>query len=64
MISGRRESMPARAEVLRDGSIGCEETLGVTGGLNPLHAPLTLTDRLVRVLCPVIEGAMLAMFYP
>ena len=56
--------MPARAEVLRDGSIGCEETLGVTGGLNPLHAPLTLTDRLVRVLCPVIEGAMLAMFYP
>jgi hypothetical protein len=31
--------------------------------LKPLHAPLALPSRLVRVLCTIIEVAMLAMFY-
>ena len=56
--------MPAWAEVLRDGTIGREETLGVAGGLKPLHAPLSLACGLVRVFCPVVEIAMLAMLYP
>ena len=56
--------MSVRAEVLRDGPIGREEPLGVPRGLKPLHAPLALAGRLVRVLRPVIEIAMLAMVHP
>ena len=56
--------MPARAEVLRDGTIGGKEPLGLTERLKPLHATLALTSRLVRVFCTVIEVAMLAMFHP
>ena len=47
--------MPARAEVLRNRTIGGEETLSVARGLKPLHAPLALTSGLVRVLCTIIE---------
>ena len=55
--------MPTGAEVLRDGTIGGEETLGLTRGFEPLHPSLSLAGRLVRVLCPVVEIAMLAMFH-
>jgi hypothetical protein len=56
--------MPTRTEVLCDGTISGKQPLGLTERLEPLHAPLALTSRLVRVFCTVIEGAMLAMFYP
>src|SRR5712692_4521463 len=56
--------MSVRAEVLRAGPIGREELLGVPRRLKPLHAPLALAGRLVRVLRPVIEIAMLAMVHP
>src|SRR5206468_3390508 len=41
-----------------------KETLGLSGRLKPLHAPLPLACGLVRVLCAVIQIAMLAMFHP
>ena len=56
--------MPARTEVLGDGTIGGEKPLGVAWGLEPLHAPLPLAGGLVRVLCAIIEIPMLAMFHP
>ena len=55
--------MSVWAEVLRDGPIRSEETLGVAGALKPLHAPLPLTYRLVRVLRAIIEIPVLAMFH-
>ena len=39
-IRGRGKSMPARAEVLHDGTIGGEEPLGLAWGLEPLHVSL------------------------
>jgi len=56
--------MLAWAEVLRDGTIGREETLSVARGFEPLHASLPLAGGLVRVLRAVVEIAMLAMFHP
>src|SRR5215471_15633675 len=55
--------MPARAEVLRNRTIGCEETLSVAGGLKPLHMPLPLTCGLVRVLRAIIQIPMLPVFH-
>jgi len=55
--------MPARTEVLQDGAIGREEALGLGWGLETLHAPLSLTGRLVGVLRSIIEIAVLAMFH-
>jgi hypothetical protein len=55
--------MPARAEVLGDGTVGGEELLGVPWRFEPLHAPLALTRGLVGVLGAVIEIPMLAVFY-
>jgi len=55
------EPVASRAEVLGDGTIGGEESLGVTRCLKPLHAPLPLACRLVRILGAVVEIAMLAM---
>jgi hypothetical protein len=46
--------MTARAKVLRDRAIRGEETLGLPGGLKPLHAPFPLTRRLMRVLRTVV----------
>ena len=54
--------MAARTKILRDGPIGRKEPLGLTGRLKPLHTPLALPSRLMGILCPVIEVAMLAMF--
>ncbi len=55
--------MPTWAEMLGDRAIGGEKPLSVTRGLEPLHASLPLACRLVGVLRPVIEIAVLAMFY-
>jgi hypothetical protein len=55
--------MPARAEVLRDRTIGCEETLSMAGGLKPLHMPLPLACGLVGVLRAIIQIPMLPMFH-
>ena len=55
--------MPAWAEVLRDGTIGREEPLSVARGLESLHTVLPLPGGLMRVLRPVIEVAVLTMFY-
>ena len=50
--------------MLGDRTIGGKEPLYLTRRLKALHPPLALASRLVRVFCTVIEGAMLAMFYP
>jgi hypothetical protein len=55
--------MPTWAEVLRDGTRGGEETLGLDWGLKPLHALLALTGGLVRVLCTITEIPVLSMFH-
>src|SRR2546427_9873028 len=55
--------MAARAEVLRDRAIGREEPLRLTGGLKALHTSLPLAGGLVRVLCTVVEIAVLAVFH-
>jgi hypothetical protein len=54
--------MPAQPEVLGDGTISGKEPLGVTRGLEPLHASLSLAGGLVGVLGAVIEIPVLAMF--
>jgi hypothetical protein len=36
----------------------------MTGGFEPLYATLPLARRPMRVLTPVVEIAMLAMFHP
>ena len=55
--------MPSQAEVLGHGAIRGQKALGVTGGFESLHASFALTHRPMRVLTPVIEVAMLAMFH-
>ena len=55
--------MTTGVEVLQDGTIGGEEPLGMTRGLEPLHAPLALAGRLVGVLCSIIQIPMLPMFH-
>ena len=56
--------MSARSEGLGDQPIRGEEALRMPGRLAPLHAPLPLAGRLVRVLCAVVEIAVLSMFHP
>ena len=55
--------MPARTEVLCEGTISGKEPLGLTRRLKLLPAPLALTSRLVRILCTIIEIALLARFH-
>jgi hypothetical protein len=50
----------SRSEVPRDGTIGCAETLHLSGRLKPLHAS-SLARRLVGVFRPVVRRAMLPM---
>jgi hypothetical protein len=50
--------MAARAEVLRNGTIGGKEPLGLTRRLKALHPPLALPGGLVSILCPIIEISM------
>ena len=47
--------------MLRDGTVGCEETLGRPQRLESLHASLSLPRRLVGVFRPVVQIAMLPM---
>ncbi len=54
--------MPARAEVLGNRTIRGEKPLGLSWGLEPLHAPLPLAGGLMGVLCAVIERAVLPVF--
>jgi hypothetical protein len=63
-VFGGGEKVTSQAEVLRDGTIGGEEALGMPGGLEPLHAPLPLAGGLVAVFGAIVEIAMLAMFHP
>jgi len=56
--------MPAWTKVLRERAISGEEPLGVTRGLKPVHALLPLPGGLVRILRPIIQIPVLAMFYP
>src|SRR5215510_353713 len=49
--------------MLGDRAIRRQKALGMSGGLEPLHAILTLPRRPMRVLAPVIEVATLAMLH-
>jgi hypothetical protein len=51
------------AEMLRNGTIGGEQPLGLPSRLEPLHAPLPLAGGLVRILRPSVQMALLAMFH-
>jgi hypothetical protein len=53
--------MPSRAEVLSDGTIGREEPLRVSWGLEALQAPLPLAGGLVGVLRTVVQITVLPM---
>ena len=55
------QEMASRSEVLRDGTIGCEETLGLPQRLESLHASFSLPRWLVGVFRPVVRRAMLPM---
>src|SRR5207249_1763869 len=59
----RRQQMPPWSEVLGNGSIRRQKTLGMAGGLEPLHTTLTLTRGTVRVLTPVVQITTLPMFH-
>ena len=63
-VGERGKPVAVQAEVLRDGTLGREEALGVARGLEPLHVPLPLTGGLVGVLRAIVQIPMLAMFYP
>jgi hypothetical protein len=56
--------MPTRSKVLGNRTIHGEEALRLAGGLESLHPPLPLTGGLVRILCAVVEIAVMAMFHP
>jgi hypothetical protein len=49
------------AEVLRDGTIGGEEPLRVSWGLEPLHPAPSLAGGLMRMFRAVVPIATLAM---
>ena len=53
--------MASRAEMRSNDSVNLEESLGVLAGLEPAHAPLPFSGRLVRVLGAVVEVPMLSM---
>jgi hypothetical protein len=63
-VIGRSQQMPSRSEVLGDGSIRRQKTLGMPRRFEALHAPLALPRRPMRVFTPVIEVATLTMFDP
>ena len=44
-VHRRRQQMPSGSEVLGNRSIGRQKTLGMAGGLEPLHATLPLARR-------------------
>jgi hypothetical protein len=56
--------MSSRAEVLDEGTIRGQKSLGVPGGLESLHAPFPLAGGLVRVFGAIVQIAVLAVFHP
>ena len=56
--------MTSEPEVLRDGTIGGEEALGLPWGLEPLHAPFTLARGLVGVFRPIGQVPVLPVLEP
>ena len=51
----RRQQMPSRAKVLGNGAIRGQEALGMSRGLEPLHAIFSLACGPMRVFTAVIE---------
>ena len=62
-VLGGGEPAAFRSEVLADGTRRGEKTLRVPWGFTPLHPPLALAGRLMRVFRTIVEGAVLAMFH-
>ena len=56
--------MPSWSEVLGNGAIRSQKALGVTRGLESLHASCALTCWPMRALTPVVEVATLPMLHP
>src|SRR5262249_7224779 len=56
--------MSSGAEVLGNGAIRRQKSLGMPGGCEPLHPILALARGAMRVFAPVIEVATLAMLHP
>jgi hypothetical protein len=54
--------MPAWPAVLGHRTIGDQELLGVTRGLESLQVPVLLAGESERVLRPVVQGAVLPVF--
>jgi hypothetical protein len=54
-VHGGGEPVAFRSEVLADGTILREETLRVPWGFKPLHPPLSLAGRLLRVFRRIVE---------
>ena len=63
-VGRSRHAMPSWPEVLSHGTRGGEEPRRVPWGLEALQAPLPLAGRLMGVLRPVVERAVLAMCHP
>src|SRR5262245_25402089 len=63
-VRHRGQQNPSRSEMLGDGAIRRQKSLGMPRRLKPLHAMLALARRPMRVLTSVIEGATLAMLHP
>jgi hypothetical protein len=57
------EPVASRSEVLGDGTIRGEEALCIPRRFESLQVPLPLVGRLVRVLCAVVEIAVLTMLH-
>jgi len=57
------EPMSTRAEVLADGPDSGQEGLGMARRLEPAHRPFTRACRLVRMLRPIVQSSMTAMFH-
>ena len=58
-----REEVTSGTEVAGHRPIGCQEALGVAGGLQPPHVPSLLARRLVGVFRTVIEVTVLPVFH-
>ena len=56
-----RQAMTAWSEVLSKGTIRRQKPLRMTRRFEPLHAPLMLARRLMRILCPIVQIAVLAV---
>ena len=55
------EQVASRAEVRSNDAMHFDKPLGVPTGFEPTHSPLPLARRLMRILRPVVQVAMLSM---